>query len=84
MLKAVQELGDSVSPAQIKELRSILGDDLFSLLDCAFDSETEEEAKERVDAFVSSAKDNAVKMLRARRVLDKDQKDLIMKFMGEN
>ena len=81
MLKAVQELGDSVSRAQIKELRSVLGDGLYSLLDSAFDSDTEEEAKERVDAFVSLAKENKMKLLKARRILDKDQKELIMKFM---
>ena len=80
MLKAVQELGDSVSHAQIKELRSALGDGLYSLLDSAFDSDTEEEAKERVAAFVSSAKENKIKLLKARRILDKDQKELIMKF----
>lgn len=81
MLKAVQELGDSVSHAQIKELRLVLGDDLYSLLDYAFDSDSEEEANERVAAFVSSAKDNKIKLLKARRILDKDQKELIMKFM---
>jgi hypothetical protein len=81
MLESIQELGDSVSHAQIKELRSALGDDLFSLLDLAFDSDTEEEAKERIDAFVSSAKKNVLKIFKARKVLDKDQTRLIMEFL---
>jgi len=81
MLESIQELGDSVSHAQIKELRSALGDDLFSLLDLAFDSDTEEEAKERIDAFVSSAKNNVLKIFKARKVLDKDQTRLIMEFL---
>jgi len=81
MLEAIQELGDSASHDQLKKLKDILGSDLFGLLDTAFDSTTEEEAKERIDAFVQSAKKNAIRMLKARRVLDDDQKRLIMNFM---
>ena len=81
MLKAVQELGESVTHIQLKELKSTLGEKLYGLLDSAFDAESEEDAKARVDAFVEEAKKSPLKILKARRFLDADQKALIMKFM---
>jgi len=84
MLEAVQELGDSVTHGQLKDLKEILGEDLYALLDSAFDAETEEEATSRVSAFVEKAKENKLKMLKARRVLDGEQKKLIMSFMKED
>jgi len=83
MLDAVQELGESVSQSQIKDMKNILGEDLYSLLDEVFDSETEEDAKLRIDAFVAEAKKSPLKIMKARRVLDSDQKKLIMKFLEE-
>ena len=83
MLEAIQELGDSVSHSQIRDLKSTLGDELYGLLDSAFDAETEVEAKKRIDAFVSAAKENKLRMLKARRILDKEQKSLIMKFLKD-
>ena len=84
MLEEIQKLGDSVSTSQIRYLRNMLGDKLFVLLDFAFDAETEEEASERVDAFVSAAKKSPLKMLKARRILNKDQKAIIMEFLEED
>jgi hypothetical protein len=83
MLEAVQELGDSVTHEQLKQLRDTLGDELFGLLDAAFDADSEEEAQERVSAFVDMAKKNKLKILKARRILDEEQKKLIMSFMKE-
>jgi len=85
MLETVQELGDSVTREQLKSLKDVLGDELFGLLDHAFDSETDEEAKERIAAFVAKAKkkSNALRILKARRLLDAEQKKMIMQFLGD-
>lgn len=83
MLEAVQKLGESVNHKQLKELKETLGDKLYGLLDSAFDAEDEKEAQSRVDAFVAEAKESPLKILKARRVLDDEQKALIMKFMKD-
>jgi hypothetical protein len=83
MLEAVKELGESVTHGQLKELKEILGEDLFGLLDAAFDAESEEEAQERVAAFVDMAKKNPLKIFKSRRILEEQQKNLIMSFMEE-
>jgi hypothetical protein len=83
MLEKVQQLGDSVTREQINKLKGTLGDELYGLLDHAFDSETEDEAKDRVDAFVSSAKKSPLKVLRVRKILSPEQKGIIMEFLGD-
>ena len=83
MLEKVQELGDSVTREQIKGLKGALGNSLYDLLDHAFDSETEEEAKERVAAFVSSAKKSPLKILKARKLLRPEQKTIVMEFLED-
>jgi len=82
MLEDIQELGETVTRDQILELTKVLGEDLYGLLDHAFESETEEGAKERSAAFVASAKKSPLKVLRARGILNKEQKKLIMDFLG--
>jgi hypothetical protein len=81
MLEAVQKLGESVTHKQLKELKDTLGEKLFSLLDSAFDAEDEKDAVSKVNSFVEEAKKAPLKILKARRVLDDEQKALIMKFM---
>lgn len=81
MLEAVQQLGDSVNHKQLKELKETLGEKLFSLLDSAFDAENEEDAVSKVESFVEEAKKSPLKILKARRILDDEQKSLIKKFM---
>lgn len=81
MLEAVQQLGDSVNHKQLKELKETLGEKLFSLLDSAFDAENEEEAVSKVESFVEEAMKSPLKILKARRILDDEQKSLIKKFM---
>jgi hypothetical protein len=81
MLKAVQELGESVTHKQLEELKAALGEKLYGLLDSAFDADSEEDAKSKVNAFVEEARQSPLKVLKARRFLDADQKALIMKLM---
>ena len=83
MLEKVQQLGDSVTRDQIKGLKSALGDDLYDLLDHAFDAETEDEAQERVDSFVSAAKKSPLKVLKARKLLQPEQKKIVMEFLED-
>jgi len=83
MLEKVQQLGDSVTRDQIKKLKDALGNTLYDLLDLAFEAETEDEAKERVSAFVSAAKESPLKILKARRLLDEEQKAIVMGFLGD-
>lgn len=83
MLEKVQDLGDSVTRDQINGLKDALGNALYDLLDHAFESETEEEAKERVAAFVSSAKKSPLKLIKARRLLTVEQKAVVMGFLED-
>jgi len=83
MLEKVQQLGDSVTRDQIKKLKGALGNTLYDLLDLAFEAETEDEAEERVGAFVSAAKESPLKILKARRLLDEGQKAIVMGFLGD-
>ncbi len=83
MLEKVQQLGDSVTRDQINDLKDALGNALYDLLDHAFESETEDEAKERVAAFVSEAKKSPLKLLRARKALHGNQKQIVMEFLGD-
>jgi len=83
MLEKVQQLGDSVTRDQINGLKDALGNALYDLLDHAFESETEDEAKERVDTFVSAAKKSPVKLLKARKLLKGEQKEIVMEFLGD-
>jgi len=81
MLEEVQKLGGSVTLEQIDELRLTLGHHLYGFLKDLLDSKSEDEATKRVEAFVEEAKKSPLKILKARRLLDDDQKALIMKFM---
>lgn len=82
MLEKVHELCDSMTISQASELREALGETLYSLLDSAFESETEAEAADRVAAFVSEAKKSPRKLIKARKVLDEDQKNIIIEFVN--
>ena len=82
MLEKIQEFGETVTREQIHGLKKSLGEDLYELLDRAFESETEEEAKERIDTFVSAAKKSPVRVLKSRGILTGDQKAVIAEFMG--
>ena len=81
MLEKIQELGDLVTREQISDLKKALGDDLYGLLDHAFDSETEDDAKDRIGVFVAAVKKSPVKMFKARSVLNDEQKAIIMGFL---
>lgn len=83
MLEKVQKLGDSVTRDQINGLKKALGDDLYDLLDLAFDAETEGEAKERVDIFVSAARKSPIRVLKARKILNPEQKKIVMEFLED-
>lgn len=83
MLEKVQQLGDSVTRDQLKDLEKTLGEKLFSLLDHALDSEDEEEAESRVAAFVAEAKKSPIKVLKVRKILTPEQKDIVMELMGD-
>ncbi len=84
MLEEVQELGDSVTRDQIHGLKDVLGNALYDLLDYAFESETEDEAKERVGVFVSAAKTSPLKLFEARKILSKNQMEIVMGFLGDD
>lgn len=85
MLEDVEQLSDSTTAQQAKALKSALGDRLYGLLDSALDSESEEEAVERVGKFVGEAKkkSNIMKMIKARKLLTPEQKQIVMKFLGD-
>ena len=80
MLEKIQEFGETVTREQIKGLKKSLGDELYGLLDRAFESDTEEEAKERIAAFVSKAKKSPLKVLKARSILSAEQRAVIADF----
>lgn len=80
MLDKVQHLGDSITGEQHKKIQATLGDDLFGLLEHAFDSETEDEARERVAAFIEGAKKYRLRVLRMRSLFSSDQKALLFEL----
>lgn len=83
MLEKIQEFGETVTRGQIEDLKKALGDKLYGLLDFAFESETEKEAKDRIAAFVSEAKRSPLKMLKARGILSSDQKAVVADFLDD-
>lgn len=83
MLEDVQKLSDSMTGKQAKALKDALGDKLYQLLDHALDAENEEEALERVEKFVGSAKKNIMKVMKARKSLTAEQKEIVMNFLGD-
>lgn len=83
MLQRVKELGDSIGREQSVDLKRILGENLYNLLDFALDSETEDDARKRIDTFVSVIKGSPLKIFKARKVLTDRQREIIMEFLGE-
>ena len=81
MLNDVKKLEESMTLDQTKRLKEALGDDLYKLLDIIFDSDSEEEVKAKIGNFVSAAKTKPFKIVKARKVLNEDQKEIIMKFL---
>jgi len=77
LLDKVQHLGDSITGEQHKKIQATLGEELFGLLEHAFDSETEEEARERVASFIDGAKKQRLRVLRMRSLFNADQKSLL-------
>lgn len=77
MLEKVQHLGDSITGEQHKKIQATLGDELFGLLEHAFDSETDEEARERVTSFIEGAKKHRLRVLRMRSIFNAEQKLLL-------
>lgn len=84
MLEKVKKLSESMTPEQAETLRSTLGGALFDLLEFALESETEDEATERVAAFVAAAKKNLMKVLKARRTLTPEQRTIVMDFLDDD
>lgn len=78
MLEKVQHLGDSITGEQHKKIQATLGDELFGLLEHAFDSETDEEARERVTFFIEGAKKYKLRVLRMRSIFNTEQKSLLL------
>lgn len=83
MLDEVKFLDESLTVSQISDLKSTLGASLYALLDLAFDSESEEDAKVRVAEFVSAAKKSPLKIIKARGILSPEQSEAVMKFLDE-
>ena len=77
-LEKIGELGDSLSREQVVKLKKALGDDIFAMFDNVLDSENEEEAAGCVKKFVDAVKKSPVKLLRARRLLNEEQKSIII------
>jgi len=82
MLEKVNELCDSMTIAQASELKEVLGAELYDLLDLAFESDSEDEARSRISDFVSLAKKHPFKLIKARKLLDDNQKNIIIEFMN--
>lgn len=81
MLEDIKALDKSIDGEKILKLRSILGDDLYLLFDLIFDAETEDDARTRIADFVTAIKKSPLKIVKARRALDKTQTKIIMKFL---
>lgn len=81
MLDDLKFLEESLTGSQISELKSILGNELYTLLDSALDSETEEDAKVRVSEFVNAVKRKPMKIIKARRLLSPEQSEAVMRFL---
>jgi len=84
MLEKVQQLSDSITGEQYRRVQSALGENLFDLLEHAFDSEDEDQAKERVRAFISEAKNHKFRVLKMRRIFTSDQQSLLVDLWEDN
>lgn len=83
-LKKIKELEDSISGPQLADIKEALGKRLWTSLNSALDSSTEEEAEERIAIFVAMAKRNVIKVMKVRNVLDDRQKDIILYLMDDD
>jgi len=83
MLQILKELHKSITIEQRKEIDPILGDDLSRLLDLLLQTDTEEDAENRLREFKSLAKKSPVKVFKMRRKLTAHQKSLIMQLVED-
>jgi len=83
MLDKIKQLESSLSFHQEKQLKSILGKEIYDLFDELIDSETEDSAREKMIVFVSAAKKSPHRMLLAQKILSEEQSDIIMDLADE-
>jgi queuine/archaeosine tRNA-ribosyltransferase len=84
LLEKVNKLGDSLTREQVAKLQKALGGDIFAIFDNALDSKNEEEASERVKLFIDTVKKSPIKMIKARKLLNKEQKSIIIELLENN
>jgi len=84
MLDDIKKLGDTISIEQDRALKKDIGEELFKLLDSMLESETEDEARERVDIFISYIKKKPLRILKAKKILNEPQLDIILRFLGDD
>ena len=80
MIDEIKKLENSIESNQYQLIRSALGDNLFKILDDAFDAENEDEASAKIKDFAKSLKAEPLKALRLRNILNKEQMKIIMEL----
>lgn len=83
MLSQLKKLNGSLSEDQRKDLRRVLGDDLYELFANAAESITEDEASQRVEKFAEAAGKSPLKVFKARKILTRSQKDIVLNFIKD-
>ena len=77
MLDKLEQLRNSITEQQRKELKVAAGDKLYQLLEATLASETEEIAKERLDELTKVISAKPVKAFALYEGLTSQQKDLV-------
>jgi len=82
MLVTVKKLRDTFTNAQIREFIEKLGEDGWDLFKFMLDSETEEQATERSNAFKESVRKLEIQdLLSLHRLLDEEQKKMVQDLL---
>ncbi len=81
ILQVVNDLRVSLTAEQLRDAKEILGESLFGLFDKAIKSKSEADAAGRIKVFMDAAKEDFVKMLRVRKILNPEQREIILRLM---
>lgn len=82
MLGTVKKLKDTFTNAQIREFREKLGEEGWDLFKFMLDSQTEEQATERSEAFKESVRKLDIqRLLSLHKLLDVEQKKMVQDLL---
>jgi hypothetical protein len=83
MIETVKELSESIEQNQLDEIRGILTEDQYELLEHALGSSTEKQAESRVQEFRASMDGTShLTAVRIGMILQRDQRAIILRLMG--